>query len=194
MLYRLDPVMKGSFVVVFFHPYRFLTDDGSVVDLFVDEVHGNPCHFDTVGERLLHGVRSGKCGQQRRMDVDDSIRKAPDRFGCEDPHETGQHDRLGAGFVDRITDVRGEQGSVGVPGDHPGRYTRSTRALEASGVGSVGDHKHDPILGLVGIDQSLEVRSRSGDEDGYFDGWSPSDSGGDVRSLISRPGRPTLGA
>lgn len=170
MLDRLDPAMKGCFVVVLFHTHRFLSDDGSVVDLFVDEVHGNPCHFDTVGERLRHRVRSGKCGQERRMDVDDSIRETSYRFGGEDPHETRQHDRLGAGFFDRITDVRGEPGSVGVPGDHPGRYTRPPRAFEASGIGSVRDHNHDPIVGLVGIDQSLEVRSRSGDEDGYVDG------------------------
>ncbi len=49
---------------------RPLHDDGPVIQFLVDKMHRAAGNFHSVSERLLLCFESGKCGQQRGMDVE----------------------------------------------------------------------------------------------------------------------------
>ena len=55
-----------------------LQDDRAMVPLFVDEVHRDPGDLRAPSERVADRVRSGESRQQRRVDVQDAVAKAPD--------------------------------------------------------------------------------------------------------------------
>ena len=88
---------EGGFVVRVEDGNGALQDDGAVVDSFVDEVNGAAGDFRTVVERLLLGVETGEGGQQRRMDVEDALRKGSDEGGGKDAHVAGEDDPVDAG-------------------------------------------------------------------------------------------------
>ena len=67
-----------------------LEHDRPGIQIGVDEVDGGARHTDAVFERLALRVESGKGRQQRRMDVEDSIRKGVEKRTADEAHEASQ--------------------------------------------------------------------------------------------------------
>ena len=76
------------------YPYCLLHDDGSVIQFLVDEVHRASTHFHPVGESLLLGLESWKCGQERWMNVKNSVRKLLHEPRGKQPHVPGEADEI----------------------------------------------------------------------------------------------------
>jgi len=77
-----------------------LGDDGTVVQYRGDEMHRAAMHAHTGCQRLRMRVQAGKCGQQRRMDVDQAAGVMVDEAGRQHAHESGQDDVVGRIAVD----------------------------------------------------------------------------------------------
>lgn len=87
--------------------YRTLQDDRTVVEVLIDEVNSAASNFDAVIEGLRLRFKAGKRGQQRWMDVDDSIGEGGDELGRKQAHVTGQADQ-----IDTVFDEAGRNVSV----------------------------------------------------------------------------------
>ena len=82
--------------VVVEHRNRRLQDDRPAVELGGHQMHGRAGHPDAVLERLTLRVEAGKRGQQRRVDVEDAVRKRVEQRRADQPHEAGEADQLHA--------------------------------------------------------------------------------------------------
>ena len=94
VLFDLNPVVQGRFVIAGKNRHRPLGDDRAVIDLLVDEVDGHARDLDPGGQRLRDRVETGEGRQRGGMDVDDPIGKTGDRFRSENPHEASKHESL----------------------------------------------------------------------------------------------------
>ena len=61
------------------HRDRPLHDDRPVVEFLIDIMYCAPGNFHPVGKRLLLRFQSGECGQERWVNVEDPLRKLPDK-------------------------------------------------------------------------------------------------------------------
>ena len=76
----------------------------------VDEVHGGAGDAHAVLERLPLRVEAGKRRQQRRMDVEDAVRKRVEQRRADEAHEAGETDELDAARAQQL----GQRAIVGV--------------------------------------------------------------------------------
>jgi len=93
-----------------------LEDDGTVVEVFVDEVDGASGDFDSVIEGLPLGSEAGECGEQRGVNVDDAVGEGGDEAGREQAHVAGEADEVdivGAECGDHVGVVRGAGPALG---------------------------------------------------------------------------------
>ena len=105
------------------------------------------------------------------MNVEHPALVAPDQIRTEDPHEARQDDEVGLGRIDRLPerDVEGIALGIGVMrNDHAGNamrrrdVERGNRRLVAD---DGGDRPTEPAFAFGG-EQSAQIRSASGGEDG----------------------------
>src|SRR5690606_25830963 len=172
-------------VVVGPHHDRHLGDDRPVVYLLVDEVHRHPGDPDPVLQRLGHRVGPRETRQERRMDVEDPVREPPDRLRSEDAHETRQHHHLGCGGAHRLAHRMGERLPVPFERDHSGRDTCVLGPLECPNARTIRHHQDDAVAPLT-IQECLEVRSGTRNEDGDVDGGFPVSENGECRYRVAR--------
>lgn len=168
MLDALDSLVECCDVVVGRHQYGLLRNDGSVVDLLVDEVDRHAGHGDAVVERLLHGIGTGKRRQQRRMNIDDRIGEPGNRLGCENSHEAGQDQGFGAVALRHVAYTNRGFMTRWSPPDVLGGDPGIARSGESAGIISVGQDHHDPVLALgrsLASYERFEVCAAAGNED-----------------------------
>ena len=149
-------------------------------------MHGRARDSHAVFERLPLRLESGKCGQQRRVDIQNPVREGLDQRGAHQTHVARQADQIDGSCAEQS----GERLVVGVAVgilawvDVDRLDARVTRATEPGGVGAVGDHHGNPGVEPAvpdGVDDRLQVRTAAGDEDGQ-----PREKGVGSRSLESR--------
>ena len=85
---------EGVGGVVGFDGDGALQDDDAVVDGLVDEVDGTACDFGSVVERLGLRFEAGEGGQQRWVDVEDTVREDGDEGRRDDAHVAGEADEV----------------------------------------------------------------------------------------------------
>jgi len=109
----------------------------------------------------LH-VESGEGGKQGRVDVHDALGEGVDEDRGKQPHETGQHHQLHAGFTQSRDHggvegfARGKLAMVDDTGGDPGL----AGAFQGEGVGLVAGDQHDLGVDPPGealVDEGLEI-------------------------------------
>ena len=152
------------------HGHGTLNDDWAPVEFGRDEVDGDTAHFHPVSDRLLLRIESRECRQQRRMNVEDAVRERFDQRLADKTHESGKTHQTnitrlqlsGKGTI--VVLSRRERAMR----EDDGFNARGTRALEASGIGTVRDHDRDRRIQTSvcdGVNERLEVRSSSRNQD-----------------------------
>jgi len=76
--------------VVIAHWHGSLDDDGTAIELRRDEMHGHAGDLHAILDRLALSVYSRERGEERRMDVENGVRKGVDERRPNAPHEAGQ--------------------------------------------------------------------------------------------------------
>src|SRR6059058_1427928 len=94
MLFFQDSFRERSFRVVVFHRNDGLHDDGARVEVFVHEMHGAAGEFHPVFQRLALRFEARKRRQQRRMNIQDAIRKLGHEIGREQAHVAGKANQV----------------------------------------------------------------------------------------------------
>src|SRR5437867_6624968 len=90
MLDPEDPRRQARLVVTRSDRYDRLGDDRSDVDLRADEMHGATAEAHPRSKRLPLRVKTRKCREQRRMDIDHPAAPVLDKGSVEHPHEPGK--------------------------------------------------------------------------------------------------------
>ncbi len=149
---------------------RLLRDDRPVIDELVDEMHGDPGAVDPGGQRVSHRVGAAEGRQQRRMDVDDTVRPTVEECCGQDAHEAGEHDEVGAGRGDGVSEARLPACTIGpVERDGMRRDACLAGTLEGRCVVYVAEHSDEfsgDLASADRCDERDEVAARSGGEDG----------------------------
>ena len=141
---------------------RGLSDDGAIVDLWTDKVHGATADADAGGESIAVGVGAPKSRQQGRVNIDHRVVPCADEIWREQAHEPGEakqiHRRGPEGSVQCMVEG-GTVGKFGVVDDLMG-HACGLGAVEAAGVGPIGDDQADTggiVACRAGINQGLQV-------------------------------------
>ena len=92
MLLDEDPRAQRVGRISVEHRHRPLNDDRSAIELRRHQVHGHAADLDAVLERLALRVDARKRRQQRRVDVQDGVRKRLEERRADQPHVAGQAD------------------------------------------------------------------------------------------------------
>src|SRR5260370_28753721 len=129
-----------------------LQHNGAGVEIFVDEMDGATGEFHAVFERLALRFEAGERREQRRMDIEDAVRKFGDKKGREQAHVSGEADEINMEFVEDGRDLA----VVGFAleafrGNHTGLDSTRLRALDAGRALAIADNDGD-----------LRVRNSSG--------------------------------
>lgn len=162
MLFDLNPGVQRSLVVAGKNRDRPLGDDGTVIDALVNEVNRYPRDLHSGPQCLTDGIDPGKGRQQRRVHIEDSIRKAAYGLGAEDSHESGEHQGLDPGLIGHVTNLLGEPCSVTAMTDHRRLDRRFPSACKRAAVSDIADH--EPETWKPVVDQGLEVAAGAAGE------------------------------
>ena len=91
--YSLGQRLDG---VAIHHRNLLLQNDRPVIELFVDIMDGAAGYLDTGVKRLFLSVKPRKRRQQTRMNIDDPLRKCPDKLRRKQPHIARETDQFHA--------------------------------------------------------------------------------------------------
>src|SRR6185295_2027492 len=142
--------------------HGLLEDDRPAVRSLIDEVDGYACFRHTRGESLADRVQPGEGGEERGVDVD--RRKTPEEGGRQKLHVAGADDDLDAFLLEPIGHgqiaflARGEL----LQREDRGRHACAGPSLEGLDALLIRRDRRD---GEPFVEQRLQVRSGSGDED-----------------------------
>ena len=157
-----------------------LEDDGTVVEVLVDEVDGAAGDFDAVVEGLVLGVEAGEGGQQGGMDVDDAVGEGVDELRREQAHVAGEDDEIDIVTAEAGDDVGVVLGAGAALGEEDfARQAELATDGEAAGRGGVGDDDGNLDAGQTALTDAVvnrdHVGAATGDEDAEAEGvlrWS----------------------
>ena len=164
-----DPSGKRFGIILFVHRNRFLQHDWAAVKFGAHQVHRRPGPFHAVFPRLILRVDSRKCGQQRRMNVDDRLRKSVQEHFREQPHEPGEADQPDVSRLQLSRELevvgltRGKPLRVGVI-EHHGLKAGLARPRQAGGSRPVGNDDGNLCIQLFRcdrVDDRLEIAAAS---------------------------------
>jgi len=116
VLFDEDAIGKGRGVVGFENEDAALQNDCALVEMVIDKVDRATDDFDAVVEGLLLGVEAGEGRKQRRMNVEDAIRKGCDESRREQTHVAGETDEVDivlAQTSDKVGVVFGSRAALG---------------------------------------------------------------------------------
>ena len=148
MLFGEDALGEGVGVVGLENRNCTLENDGAVVEVFVDEVHGAAGDFHAVVEGLLLGVEARESGQQRGVNVEDAVGECGDESGREQAHVAGEADEVDVMLAKAGDEVGVVVGARAAFGDEDsGRKVEVAGGLDARGVGDVGEDDGDLDVG-----------------------------------------------
>ena len=160
-----------------------------MVQLSSHMVHSCASHFATCVNGALMGVQPGKCGQQRRMNIEQSSFVALYKTWREDSHEARQHNQGRATIrimgVDRIGQrrIKGLARFKRLVVQHLRRQPVLTGKQQAPGIGPIADDPGNPrtsvfaphripMLPLCGLYDGLHVGARARDQNNdVFHDW-----------------------
>ena len=91
--------------IVVEHGYGLLQNDGAAVEIFIDEMHGTAGLFNAMGPGLLLGVETGKRGQQRRVNIEDSSGKMRNEVSAKQTHVAGEANEIEPLLVEQSGDL-----------------------------------------------------------------------------------------
>src|SRR4051812_14936556 len=158
------------FVVDIEYWHLFLQNDYPVIQLRIYKMHGAAGKFDSVSESLLLGLESREGRQERRMNIEDALRKLLYKPGREQSHVPGQ-----ANQINFMLFQRGDNFAVMLfPCLAFGRNRQSGQSqaacdFEPTGISFIGDDYSNPRIGdfsrgyIPG--DGLEVRAASRKQD-----------------------------
>src|SRR5271166_1043290 len=81
-------------VVAFEDRNRLLQHNHAVVELLIHKMHRAPGHLYAVSKSLLLRIQTGKRRQERRMNIQDALRKGLYKFRRQQPHVSSQADQI----------------------------------------------------------------------------------------------------
>jgi len=147
-----------------------LQNDGSVIEVLVDEMNGAARDFYAVVECLLLGVEAGKGGKERGVDVEDAVGKRGDESRREQTHVTGQADEVYSVVSKAGDEVLIVIGAGAALGDvEGGGKAEVFGGREAEGIGDVGNDDGDFDVGEFAFadvaGDGEEVGAAAGEED-----------------------------
>jgi len=174
VLFGEDAAAEGVGVVGVKDGDGALEDDGSVVELVVDEMDRAAGHFDSVVEGLLLGFEAGEGGQQRGMNVEDAVAVSSDKFRREQAQVAGQADEVDLVLAQAGEEVAVVIGARAALGDKRSvRQSHLSRSGQSRGFGDVGDDDGDFRAGQLsrpdGLSNGEEVGAAAGEEDAEAD-------------------------
>ncbi len=157
-------------VIVIQHGHGALEDDDAVIEVLIDEMDGAAGDGAAVLEGLHLRVKTGKCRQQRRMNVQDAIRVGGDEISREQAHVTGQADEIDAVLAEAGDDVGVVFSAWAAAGDEAlGGQAQLARGGYARSADDVGedDGNLDARKAALGdgAGDGQKVRSTSGEQD-----------------------------
>lgn len=170
MLDLLKPAVQRCCIVVCVNRDGFLNNDWAVVNLFINEVDGDPGERHSVLDRTLDGVGAGEGWEQSRVDVDDRVRKSFDGARSKNAHEPRQNETFGAIPIGQVTQgccERCPRVEIG-PRNDLCRYACICCPLESPHGRSVGDNDSYDVspFQILNVDERLEVAAATGDKNG----------------------------
>ena len=169
MFRREDAGGKGRRVVSRAHRNRRLHDNRPLVHLRAHEMDRATGEFDAGVDRPLVRVETGKRGQQRRMDVDESIVPVIHEGWRQNAHEAGGTDEGGTGGFEGAGQFEFKAGSIlEIFMIDDGRIDAGgAGAVEARGARDIrNDHSHLSGKRAIGarVDERLEIRAAPGNQ------------------------------
>jgi len=151
---------------------RSLSDDRTVVDLLVNEVHGYPRIGHTTFECLVDSVGTRKRWQQGRVHIDDRVREAGHGRWRQDPHESREHETRYPVGLCCVTHGSGEVvPGLGVrPPDDLCWDSCVARPGQGTDATPIRDDDSYRVCSIRMVHQRLEVASLTRDEDSERNG------------------------
>src|SRR5438046_2689502 len=136
--------------------------------MLVHEVNGASRDLHSMLESLVLSVESRKCGKQRRMNIQDSLRVLADKTGAQQPHEAGQTDQFNLVRSQLLDQALVVYFAVEPLGRQADRVQPALPAdLESARFRTIRDHHSDigvePARGDVMGDR-FEIGSASGEQ------------------------------
>lgn len=138
--FRIDAMFFGEYAerqsfqgVVVENGNGGLQKNGAAVEIFIDKMNCTSGYFHSVLEGLVLGVESGEGGKQRRMDVQDLVRKLRNEATGEKAHVTGETDEVDLVLVKQGGNLGVEFGAV-----HSRRRDAAVRQAEFTRFGETG--------------------------------------------------------
>ncbi len=104
MLLHQNAFGEGVLIVGGENGNGLLQDNGAVIEVLVHKVNGAAAELDAVIEGLLLRFEAGKSGQQRGMDVQDSLGKLLHEPGREQTEVSGEDDEIDASLAQGLDD------------------------------------------------------------------------------------------
>lgn len=170
-----DALREGAGIFVGEDRNGALQNDDAVIEMFIDEVHGAAGPLDAIVKGLLLRIEAGKCGKQRRMDVEDAIGKGCDEIRREQAHVASQNYKVDAVFAKAGDDVGVMFGAWTTFGNVEScRNAELACGGQAGRVGDVGDRYRDfnflKFSSPDRIGDRKEVRAAAGEQHSHADG------------------------
>jgi hypothetical protein len=163
MLLFQDALGKGVFVVGVEDRDGGLQDDGTGVEIFVDEVDGAAGEFYAVFESLALRFESWKRRKERWVDIENAIGERGDEVGREQAHVSGEADEIDFGFVERGDDLAVEGFALeAFGGDDAGGQAAFFGAFDAGGAFAIAEDNGDFGVGDAGGVDAVGKRDKVG--------------------------------
>ena len=119
-----------------------LCNDASMIDFFIDVVHGAAGHFFARRESLLPRFQPRELGQKRWVNVDEAAGKRVEHRFVQDTHETGKDNKFDACITqhfDELVFCFGFERVRNLPGGRKAFGTPNSRAISRIGASSTSD-------------------------------------------------------
>ena len=162
MLLDQDPRRKRLDRVIVSHRHGRLHHNWTAIELAGYEMHRRAAHFDAMFERLTLRFHAGERRQQRRVDVQDGIRKRLEHRRTDQPHEASETHDADMALLQFRHDgsieihARGEASVI----EHQRLDPCGARSAESGRIGTVGyddaNARAQPALSYR-VDERLKI-------------------------------------
>ena len=173
MLFGQDLVGKSCSIIASVYRYFCLNYRRAAIQLFGNKVHRGAGFAVTGIQRALVGVEAGVLRQQRGVNIQQAPQIVAHEAACENAHKTSEDHEIGPVLVDGFLQrgiKRLAAAEVGVWQAVRG-YSGAFGPLQAASVSLVADNGDDvataQLLRLGGINNGLQVRAATGDQNYY---------------------------
>src|SRR5277367_5823081 len=141
-----------------------------MIKLLIHKMHCAAGALYTILEGLPLGVESGKGRQQRRVNIEDSLRKSTDKLRREQAHISGEAHEVDLMLSQGLNNLGFVLCSLTAVGfDDQRREATRTGRSDAGRVGAIGDDDRDLRSGKLSrrdaVGDGEEIRSSTGEQD-----------------------------